>query len=87
MFKTYDKIFAPGEWMWADSAYMPKTWSVTPFKKPINRQLTVDQKTYNYWVSKVHYSTAFSSMNLTIYRYISESSTLSTVDRCPSNQK
>ena len=41
--------------MWADSAYAPETWSVAPFKKPINGQLTTDQKTYNYWVSKVSY--------------------------------
>ena len=38
--------------MWADSAYPPETWSVSPFKKPINGQLTADQRTYNYWVSK-----------------------------------
>jgi hypothetical protein len=43
--------------MWADSAYAPETWSVAPFKKPINGQLTADQRTYNYWVSKV--STVF----------------------------
>ena len=52
-FKNHDKIFGPGEWMWADSAYPPETWSVAPFKKPINGQLTADQRTYNYWVSKV----------------------------------
>jgi len=51
-FKNHDKIFGPGEWMWADSAYPPETWSVAPFKKPVNGQLTADQRTYNYWVSK-----------------------------------
>jgi hypothetical protein len=56
-FKDHEKIFGPGEWMWADSAYTPETWSVAPFKKPINGQLTADQRTYNYWVSKV--STVF----------------------------
>jgi hypothetical protein len=55
MFKNHDKIFRPSEWMWADSAYMPETWSVALFKKPVNRQLTADQRTYNYWVSKVSY--------------------------------
>jgi hypothetical protein len=35
-FKNHDKIFGPGEWMWADSAYTPETWSVAPFKKPVN---------------------------------------------------
>ena len=39
--------------MWVDPAYTPETWSVAPFKKPINRQLTADQRMYNYWVSKV----------------------------------
>jgi hypothetical protein len=39
--------------MWADSAYTPETWSVAPFKKPVNGQLTADQRTYNYWVSKI----------------------------------
>jgi hypothetical protein len=52
-FKDHDKIFGPGEWLWADSAYPPETWSVAPFKKPANGQLTADQRTYNYWVSKV----------------------------------
>jgi hypothetical protein len=52
-FKNHERIFARGEWMWADSAYAPETWSVAPFKKPVNGQLTADQKTYNYWVSKV----------------------------------
>jgi hypothetical protein len=55
-FKNHDRIFGPGEWMWADSAYPPETWSVAPFKKPINGQLTPDQRTYNYWVSKVSVS-------------------------------
>ena len=59
-FKNHEKIFGPGEWMWADSAYAPETWSVTPFKKPINRQLTADQRTYNYWVLKV--SNAFNAL-------------------------
>src|SRR5712672_1443797 len=39
--------------MWADSAYTPEAWSVAPFKKPVNGQLTADQRTFNYWVSKV----------------------------------
>ena len=52
-FKNHNKIFGPGKWMWADSAYPPETWSIAPFKKPINGQLTADQRTYNYWVSKV----------------------------------
>ena len=37
------------------TVYTPETWSVAPFKKPINEQLTADQRTYNYWVSKVSY--------------------------------
>lgn len=54
-FKNHEDIFRPGEWMWADSAYPPETWSVGPFKKPINGQLSADQRTFNYWVSKVRY--------------------------------
>ena len=54
-FKDHKKIFGHGEWMWADFAYTPETWSVAPFKKPVNGQLTADQRTYNYWVSKVSF--------------------------------
>jgi DDE superfamily endonuclease len=53
MFKNHEKIFGPGEWMWADSAYPPETWSISLFKKPVNGQLTADHKTFNYWVLKV----------------------------------
>ena len=42
--------------MWADSAYPPETWSVGPFKKPVNGQLTADQRTFNYWVLKVRHN-------------------------------
>jgi len=31
-FKEDECIFAPGKWMWADSAYPSETWSVSPFK-------------------------------------------------------
>ena len=65
-FKDHDKIFGPGEWMWADSAYTPETWSVAPFKKPVNGQLMADQKTYNYWVSKVSYM-PHSKLNISNY--------------------
>ena len=63
-FKNHDKIFGPGEWIWADSTYPPETWSVLPFKKPVNGQLTSDQRTFNYWVSKVSYE-VFSSRRCT----------------------
>ena len=55
MFKDHEKIFGQGKWMWADFAYTPKMWSVALFKKPVNGQLTADQRTYSYWVSKVSY--------------------------------
>ncbi len=42
-FKNHGAIFGPGEWMWADLAYPPEMWSVAPFKKPVNGQLTADQ--------------------------------------------
>ena len=51
-YKNHDDIFAPGEWMWADSSYPLETWSIGLFKKPINGQLNANQRTFNYWVSK-----------------------------------
>ena len=51
--KEYEHIFGPNEWMWADSAYPSETWSVSPFKKPAKRELSPDQKTFNYHLSKV----------------------------------
>jgi hypothetical protein len=56
MFKNHEKIFGPGEWMWANSVYPPETWRISPFKKPVNGQLTADHKTFNYWVSKVSHT-------------------------------
>ena len=50
----HNRIFEPNEWMWADSAYPSKTWSVSPFKKPAKRELSPNQKTFNYHLSKVH---------------------------------
>ncbi|KAG2055851.1 hypothetical protein BDR06DRAFT_1044727 [Suillus hirtellus] len=41
-------------WVWADSAYPLEPWCIPPFKKPLNRQLTKDQKTFNYHLSKIH---------------------------------
>ena len=52
-YKEHDRIFGPNEWMWADSAYPSETWSVSPFKKPTRRALSPDQKTFNYYLSKV----------------------------------
>ncbi|KAF8236958.1 hypothetical protein L208DRAFT_1249725, partial [Tricholoma matsutake] len=47
------RIFAPGEWMWANSAYPSETWSVSPFKKPAHGELDPDQRTFNYYLSKI----------------------------------
>src|SRR6266403_1821703 len=75
-FRNHESIFGPGEWMWADSAYSPETWSVSPFKKPVNGQLTANQRTYNYWVSKVSPGHALSmEPSNHAYRYVSESNT------------
>ncbi|KAI3998489.1 hypothetical protein K525DRAFT_176421, partial [Schizophyllum commune Loenen D] len=52
-YKNHEKIFAPGEWLWADSAYPPTTFTVAPYKKPVNGDLTPDQRTFNYWISKI----------------------------------
>ncbi|KAF8235112.1 hypothetical protein L208DRAFT_1258770, partial [Tricholoma matsutake] len=53
-FKEHACIFGTDEWMWADSAYPSETWSVSPFKKPANSELSPDQKTFNYYLSKIH---------------------------------
>lgn len=53
VFKEHEKVFSPGEWMWADTAYPAETWCVAPFKKPVHGELDPDQRTYNYHVSKV----------------------------------
>ena len=52
-FKEHDQLFAPGEGMWADSAYPSEMWSVSPFKKPARGELNPDQRTFNYHLSKV----------------------------------
>jgi hypothetical protein len=53
IFKEHERILAPGEWIWADSAYPSEAWCVSPFKKPIGGELTPDQRTYNYQLSQV----------------------------------
>ncbi|KAF8236445.1 hypothetical protein L208DRAFT_1251442 [Tricholoma matsutake] len=53
IFKEHTCIFGTDEWMWADSAYPSETWSVSLFKKPANSELSPDQKTFNYYLSKV----------------------------------
>jgi hypothetical protein len=63
--------------MWADSAYSPEAWSVSPFKKPVNGQLTANQRTYNYWVSKVSHALLKIDLSNYVYRYVYELSTLS----------
>lgn len=65
-FKEHAHIFAPGEWMWADSAYPAETWCVSPFKKPVGDELTPDQRTYNYHVSKVCQCQSFLANQLLI---------------------
>lgn len=52
-FKEHDQLFGPGEWMWADSAYPSETWSVSPFKRSVRGELNPDQRTFNYYLSKV----------------------------------
>jgi hypothetical protein len=53
IFKEHERVLAPDEWIWADSAYPAEKWCVSPFKKPIGGELTPDQRTYNYHVSRV----------------------------------
>jgi DDE superfamily endonuclease len=68
-YKEHNRIFGPSEWMWADSAYPSETWSVSPFKKPNGRELSQDQKTFNYYLSKVrlfHYYSVISFSHVCI---------------------
>jgi len=53
IFKEHDTFLGLGEWMWADLAYPPLTWTIAPFKKPVHGQLTHEQRKLNYYVSKV----------------------------------
>ena len=53
VFKEHERILAPGEWIWADSAYPTESWCVAPFRKPAGGELSADQRTYNYHVSRV----------------------------------
>jgi DDE superfamily endonuclease len=59
MFKEHERILAPGEWIWADSAYPAETWCVSPFRKPPGGELSRDQRTFNYHVSKVSQHSIF----------------------------
>ena len=52
-YKEHDSIFGPSEWMWANSAYPSEAWSVSPFKKLTGRELSPDQKMFNYYLSRV----------------------------------
>jgi DDE superfamily endonuclease len=58
-FKEHDQVFGPGEWIWADSAYPSELWSVSPFKKAARGELSRDQRTFNYKLSKVRLSCGF----------------------------
>ena len=53
LFWEHKQIFTPGEWAWVDLAYLAESWCVPPFKKLVGDELTLDQKTYNYFMSKV----------------------------------
>ena len=59
IFKEHARILAPGEWIWADSAYPAETWCVPPFRRPAGGELLPDQRTYNYHVSKVSLCSTF----------------------------
>ncbi|KAF9223944.1 hypothetical protein BS17DRAFT_704638, partial [Gyrodon lividus] len=52
--RDHEELLGEGHWIWADSAYSPETWCIVPFKKQKNGCLTQDQKTFNYFLSKIH---------------------------------
>ena len=51
-FKENARVFRQGEFLFADSAYPSELWSVAPFKKARHQELTPNQRTFNYFVSK-----------------------------------
>ena len=53
LFQQHEQILLPGEWAWVDLAYPAEFWCVPLFKKPVGSKLTLNQKTYNYHLSKV----------------------------------
>jgi hypothetical protein len=58
LYLHHDTLLPHDHWVWADSAYPLETWCIPPFKKPHNGRLTRDQKSFNYYLSKVplHFS-------------------------------
>ena len=60
IFRQHEQILAPGEWIWSDSAYPAETWCVAPFRKPAGGELSPDQRTYNFHVSRVSPHPVFS---------------------------
>ncbi len=52
-YKEHNRLFGPGEFLFANSAYPAEEWSVPPFKKPRGSDLSADQRTFNYYISKV----------------------------------
>ncbi|KAG2071048.1 hypothetical protein BDR04DRAFT_987794, partial [Suillus decipiens] len=53
LYEEYDDLLPDGHCIWADSTYPLEPWCITPFKKPCNGWLRKDQKTFNYYLSKV----------------------------------
>ncbi|KAG2053459.1 hypothetical protein BDR06DRAFT_885881 [Suillus hirtellus] len=55
LYEEHADLLPDGHWVWVDSAYPLEPWCIAPFKKPHNRQLTKNQKTFNYHLSKVFF--------------------------------
>ncbi|KAI0345448.1 hypothetical protein BDW22DRAFT_1325369, partial [Trametopsis cervina] len=51
--KAREEYLNDNEWIWADSAYPLAFWCATPFRAPPGGELTLEQKRYNYWVSRL----------------------------------
>jgi DDE superfamily endonuclease len=52
--REHDTLLAPGDWIWADSAYPLQTWCITPFRKGKNNlTLPHNRKAFNCHMSKV----------------------------------
>ncbi|KAJ3531949.1 hypothetical protein NMY22_g7953 [Coprinellus aureogranulatus] len=51
LYRNHQELLAPGEWIWADSAYPIEAWCITPYKKPA--ALIPENRTFNFWVSHI----------------------------------
>ncbi|KIJ59134.1 hypothetical protein HYDPIDRAFT_101295 [Hydnomerulius pinastri MD-312] len=57
--KEHATLLCDDEWLWANSAYSSAKWSVVPFKKPKHGRLLRNERTFNYYLSKVFFFVSY----------------------------